>query len=111
MGGQDCSVSNSSKNIVLEVAHFDSANIRNTAKRLGLHTESSHRFERKIDIINIINVAKRAVYLLNLQLSYTNKNISILCGVMEDIISSKLEPIKDIEFSLLNTKRILGMII
>jgi phenylalanyl-tRNA synthetase beta chain len=109
MGGQTCSVSDASKNIVLEVAHFDSVSIRNTAKRLGLQTEASHRFERKIDIANIINVARRVVYLLKLQLSYKNENISMLCGDIEDVNSPQSQFVKEIEFSLLNAKKILGI--
>jgi phenylalanyl-tRNA synthetase beta chain len=50
MGGADAEVSESTRRVLLESAYFDPATIRRTAKRLGLHTEASHRFERGTDI-------------------------------------------------------------
>jgi phenylalanyl-tRNA synthetase beta chain len=56
MGGGDSEVSTTSTRILLESAHFEPTGIRRTAKRHGLHTESSHRFERGMDI-NAVGVA------------------------------------------------------
>lgn len=49
MGGRDSEVTDSTRSVLLESAHFDPLTIRRTAKRLGLHTEASHRFERGVD--------------------------------------------------------------
>jgi phenylalanyl-tRNA synthetase beta chain len=49
MGGAESEVSAQTKTILLESAYFDPITIRRTAKRLGLRTEASHRFERDMD--------------------------------------------------------------
>ena len=49
MGGATSEVSATTKKLLLECAHFAPARVRRTAKRLGLHTEASHRFERGTD--------------------------------------------------------------
>ncbi|MCS6913456.1 MAG: phenylalanine--tRNA ligase subunit beta [Myxococcales bacterium] len=49
MGGQDSEVSAETTAIVLESAYFTPAWVRRTARRLRLHSESSHRFERGVD--------------------------------------------------------------
>jgi phenylalanyl-tRNA synthetase beta chain len=49
MGGLDSEVTSETVNILLESAHFDPVRVRETAKRLGLRTDASHRFERGAD--------------------------------------------------------------
>lgn len=49
MGGQDSSVDNQTKNIFLEAAFFNPLAIAGRARGYGLHTDSSHRFERGVD--------------------------------------------------------------
>lgn len=49
MGGARSEVSDATTRLLLEVAHFEPARVRRTARRLGLHTEASHRFERGVD--------------------------------------------------------------
>ena len=49
MGGLSTEVENDTKNIVLEAAYFDPLSIRKTSTKIGLKSESSTRFERKID--------------------------------------------------------------
>lgn len=50
MGGENSEVRPDTVDILLESAFFNPGAIRRTSKRLGLHTESSHRFERGADI-------------------------------------------------------------
>ncbi len=50
MGGENSEIQPETTDILLESAYFDPLTIRRTAKRLGMHTESSHRFERGVDI-------------------------------------------------------------
>ncbi|TAL88013.1 MAG: phenylalanine--tRNA ligase subunit beta [Rhodanobacter sp.] len=49
MGGYDSRVIDTTRNIFLESAHFAPAAIMGRARKLGLHTEASHRFERGVD--------------------------------------------------------------
>ena len=49
MGGKESAVETSTSNIFLESAYFDFIAIAGKARQFGLHTESSHRFERGVD--------------------------------------------------------------
>lgn len=49
MGGDDTKVSATTRNVFLEAAHFAPAAIIGRSRRLGLHTDASHRFERGVD--------------------------------------------------------------
>ena len=49
LGGQDSSVTEKTRSIFLESAYFDPVSIRKSAKRHGLNTDASFRFERGID--------------------------------------------------------------
>jgi phenylalanyl-tRNA synthetase beta chain len=49
MGGQDSAVSGSTQDLFLESAFFAPREITGRARRFGLHTDSSHRFERGVD--------------------------------------------------------------
>lgn len=49
IGGKESAVSAETKDIVFESANFFGTNIRKTAQRLKIATDSSHRFEREID--------------------------------------------------------------
>ena len=49
MGGLDSAISDATKNILIESAWFDPATVRKTARRLGMHTDASHIFERGAD--------------------------------------------------------------
>ena len=64
MGGGPTEVTESTKHILLESAHFDALSIRRTAKRLGLGTEASFRFERHVDPLLVSVAAERAAALL-----------------------------------------------
>ncbi|HDS84279.1 MAG TPA: phenylalanine--tRNA ligase subunit beta, partial [Phycisphaerales bacterium] len=49
MGGLDTEVSDATTTILLEEAHFEPVCTRTTARRLGLNSEASYRFERQVD--------------------------------------------------------------
>ena len=49
MGGSDTEVSETTKHVFLESAHFDPGTVRRTSKALGLSTEASYRYERFVD--------------------------------------------------------------
>ncbi|RMH17575.1 MAG: phenylalanine--tRNA ligase subunit beta [Acidobacteria bacterium] len=49
MGGRDSEVTETTRDVLLEAAHFDPLTVRRGAKKLGMHTDASHRFERGAD--------------------------------------------------------------
>jgi len=49
MGGADTEIGQETTDVLIEAAAFRPATIRATARRLGLRTEASHRFERGVD--------------------------------------------------------------
>ena len=49
MGGWDTMITAETKNVLVEAAWFDPIEVRRTARRHGLHTDASHRFERGAD--------------------------------------------------------------
>ncbi|MDR3739644.1 MAG: phenylalanine--tRNA ligase subunit beta [Terracidiphilus sp.] len=49
MGGWDSMITPATKNVLVEAAWFDPVAVRRTARRHGLHTDASHRFERGAD--------------------------------------------------------------
>jgi len=63
-GGINTGVTEKTTSIFLESAYFDPISIRKTAKRHGLNTDASFRFERGIDIENVEYALKRAALLI-----------------------------------------------
>ena len=49
MGGFDTMITERTRNVLIESAWFDPATVRSMAKRHGMHTDASHRFERGAD--------------------------------------------------------------
>ena len=71
MGGQNTEVLPSTRRVLFESAHFAPVSIRSTARRLGLSSESSYRFERGVDPAGTLYAADRAVSLLARFASFT----------------------------------------
>lgn len=65
MGGLNTEVDENTTNILIEVAHFDNIKVRKTSRRLSLNSESSYRFERRVDEDNLEFVVDRISYLVN----------------------------------------------
>ncbi len=63
-GGLDSGTTGTTKNVFLESAYFNPATVRKTARRHGLNTDSSFRFERGIDPDNVIYCLKQAALLV-----------------------------------------------
>lgn len=64
MGGDDSAVTDASKDILLESAFFSPQAISGKARAYGLHTDSSHRFERGVDPQLQIRAMERSTALL-----------------------------------------------
>ena len=63
-GGENSGVTEKTKSVFLESAYFDPVSVRKTAKRHGLNTDASFRFERGIDINNVEYALQRAALLI-----------------------------------------------
>ena len=64
MGGANSEVKADTTSIILEAACFNATSIRSTAKKLGLHSESSYRFQRGVCANSVSDASDRAVMLL-----------------------------------------------
>ena len=64
MGGATSEVSHMTRQVLLEAAAFDPPSIRRTAKRLGIPSEASYRFERGVDAHGVPFASLRAVSLM-----------------------------------------------
>lgn len=87
MGGEDTEINDNTQTVLLESANFSSANIRRTARALGLSSEASLRFERGIDV-NVAPLAARRAAGLMAQLA----NGDVLQGSV-DVGQSRQEPV------------------
>ncbi len=64
MGGQNSEINSGTKTVVFESANFEPVHIRLTAKKVGLRTESSSRFEKGLDPMNAAAAMDRACQLM-----------------------------------------------
>ncbi|MEK9772056.1 MAG: phenylalanine--tRNA ligase subunit beta, partial [Opitutae bacterium] len=64
MGSVDAEVDDSTTDLVLESAWFRPGSVRSTARRLGLHSDSSQRFSRDVDPAGVEYAARRAIDLI-----------------------------------------------
>ena len=100
-GGMKSGVKDSTKNVFIESACFDPVYIRKTARRHGLNTDASFRFERGVDPNGQIYALKRAALLMK----------EIGGGtISSDIIDIYPEPVEDfkVEVSYSNITRLIG---
>ncbi|MFN2532903.1 MAG: phenylalanine--tRNA ligase subunit beta [Pyrinomonadaceae bacterium] len=64
MGGEDSEISEATTDVLIESAYFDPDSVRRTARRLGMDTEASRRFERGADCENALRAQERCVELI-----------------------------------------------
>ena len=105
MGGWDTMITPETKNVLVEAAWFDPVAVRRTARRHGLHTDASHRFERGTDF-NAAPLASAIVCSILLA------NGGFIEGELVDVRVSALEAKtakrKPIPLALSEVHRILG---
>jgi phenylalanyl-tRNA synthetase beta chain len=65
MGGEESGVTEATTDIILESAVFAPALIRSTARALGLHSDSSYRFERGVSAHGVLPASARAAALIS----------------------------------------------
>lgn len=66
MGGEHSGIQSDTTEVIFESACFDGVNVRRTAKKAGVRTESSSRFEKGLDPENAKNALYRALELVEL---------------------------------------------
>ena len=64
MGGADSEVDGATVDVVLEAATWDPVTIRTAARRLGIRTDASYRFERRVHPATIDEAARRAAAMI-----------------------------------------------
>jgi len=64
MGGENSEISDATTRVLVESAYFNPVSIRKTAKKIGIATDASHRFERGIDPEGTVKALNRAVSLM-----------------------------------------------
>lgn len=64
MGGEETGVTESTVDVLLESAYFTPSGIRRTSRRLGLSSDSSYRFERGIDPLQVQGGSELATKLI-----------------------------------------------
>ena len=100
-GGMKSGMKETTRNVFLESAYFDPVYIRKTARRHGLNTDASFRFERGVDPNGQIYALKRAALLIK----------EIAGGtISSDIIDIYPNPIEDfnVSVSFANITRLIG---
>jgi phenylalanyl-tRNA synthetase beta chain len=99
MGGKETEINDATKNVLLESANFFGPSIMKTSAQLGLRSEASNRFEKKIDPHLTIIAIKRFEELLS-SISGVKVNAGIYDNYIETIrtrqISLRLDRVKNI---------------
>jgi phenylalanyl-tRNA synthetase beta chain len=105
MGGWDSMITAATKNILIEAAWFDPTSVRLSARRHGLHTDASHRFERGADL-NACAAASALVAKLILQSG--GAPVGDLVDVVVPAIAARTASRPPIALSLGQVRRHLG---
>ena len=100
-GGLNSGVTESTTGVFLESAYFNPTWIRKTARRHGLNTDASFRFERGVDPNNTLYVLKRAALLIQEVAGGT------ITGAIQDIYPNPV-PEARVELNLQKVRNLLG---
>lgn len=100
-GGLDSGVTESTTDVFLESAYFNPVSIRKTARRHGLNTDASFRYERGCDPNNTLYILKRCAMLVQ---EVAGGQIS---SDIVDVKSADFPPFR-VEFSLQNCRNLIG---
>lgn len=97
-GGLDSGVTEQTTDVFLESACFHPTWIRKTARRFGLNTDASFRFERGLDPNNTIYVLKRAALLIQ---ELAGGKIT---GAIQDVYPKVVEPYRvEVSYAKINS--------
>lgn len=101
MGGENSKITDTVETVLFEAATFHGANIRKSAKRVGLRTDASGKFEKGLDPRNAEDAINRACQLIEM----------LGCGeVVDGMVDVKepLKPLRQIPFEPERINRFLG---
>ena len=97
-GGLDSGVTEQTKNVFLESATFHPTWIRKTARRFGLNTDASFRYERGLDPNQTVEVMKRAALLIQEVAGGT------ITGGIQDVYPAPVAPYRvELAYNKVNT--------
>jgi len=102
MGGLESEVTETTTDILLEAANFNFLNIRRTSRLLGLTSEASQRFGRRVDPELTVRAAARAAHLM------AELGGGAVVSVISDLYPGR-QPQRVIEFDPAYATRILGV--
>ena len=85
MGGENSMITDSVNTVVFESACFNGPNIRKSAKRIGLRTDASGKFEKGLDPANALEAINRACHLIE----------ELGCGTVVGGVVDICEPLKE----------------
>jgi phenylalanyl-tRNA synthetase beta chain len=86
---QNCSVSNTTKSILIEASIFNAAKIRQQSRQLGLRTDRSARYEKSLRSTYLVEAVYRLISLLRI----SNPNLTCRLYTSQKMIEKSLEPI------------------
>ncbi len=101
MGGENSKITDSVKNVLFEAATFNGANIRKSARRVGLRTDASGIFEKGLDPRNAEAAINRACQLIE------ELGCGEVVGGMADV-KAPLSPLRRIKFEPEKINSLLG---
>ena len=97
-GGLKSGVTESTTDLFLESAYFNPTWVRKTARRHGLSTDSSFRFERGCDPNDAIYVLKRAALLIQEVAG------GLICGEIQDVYPTRIEkPLVELAYAKIDS--------
>lgn len=102
MGGANSQITKRTKRVILFVQSYDPYTIRKTTQALAFRTDAAARFEKGVDIENIPNVLRRAVYLAK-----RNAGAQIASELL-DIYETKKERPKEVNLKMSKLNSYLG---
>lgn len=100
-GGLDSGVTENTKNVFIESAYFNPTHVRRTARRHGLSTDASFRYERGADPSITVYAARLAACLIK-ELAGGE-----ICGGVVDVLPAPVEK-KELDFSLSYCNNLIG---
>ena len=85
IGGAESEISDSTKNVLLECAWFEPSVIRRTARRIGIKTDASYRFERRVDPNDTVRAAEMTARMIVESGGGTSENVV-------DVVAKDIKP-------------------
>lgn len=93
MGGENSKITDDVKTVLFEAATFNGTNIRKSAKRIGLRTDASGKFEKGLDPRNAEEAINRACQLIEeLGCGEVVGGMVDVCSPMKDEVRIAFEP-------------------